>query len=391
MKKLLIILSISVFIIQACDISELDTDKISDKVNMTTTIAVPLAKSQVTLGEMLYDIDGAKEFLKKDDDGFLRLKVENPYAKISAREFFEDLLGNIPEGTNEIDLPIVQEINFTVNPTIYDLGFDKLKNLRGFEFRDPAVSLKIDNYWELPVQVKLDKAGYHVDKGSPLTPFIGTGIDKWYTIKSPTTAGSFASTSIILNRTNSNFADVMKDMPNNMELGMLCKTLPEAVGNTYSINLNTENNIDIGVDAPMEVKIESVTFQDTLDFDMGSNLDKDDLTIKSADVNIIFDNAMPLGAKMTISLADNQDKVLDVLTDEDIDVKSGNSVNGQNNPVQSSIVIKVEGEKTEKLKKTKKLMFDITMNTKDGEYVKLYAQYSLGVKIGVKAEAEYKN
>ncbi len=390
MKKLLIILSISVFI-QSCDISELDTDKISDQVNVSTTVALPLVKSNVTLGEMFYTIDGAKDFLKEDANGFLRLKIENPYARIGAREFFADLIGALPPGTNEVPIAVLQDISFTVKPTIYNLGFDKLKNLRGFQFKDPSVVLKIDNYWALPVQVKLDKAGYHVDKGSPLTPFTGSGIDKWHSIKSPQTAGSFVTTSITLNRTNSNFADVMKDMPNNMELGMLCKTLPEAVGNTYRINLNSRNNINIGVDAPMEVKIDNITFKDTLDFDMGSNLDKEGLVIKYANVNIIFDNAMPLGAKIKISLADNSYNVLDVLTDENVDVKAGTSTNGTNSAIQSLIEINVEGDKTEKLKKTKKLIFDITMNTKDSEYVKLYSQYSLGVKVGVKAETEYKN
>ncbi len=392
MKKLLfIILSAGIFIFQSCDINDIELDKVSDEMKQTTTLALPLVRSHLTIEEMLPDRRDVRKFVKYDKDGFMRLVVEDDVATIKVRDFFgEDKVNGLPVDENgNIKLPLITPISYDVPDFPLDLDFDKIGGLRGFYFENPQITFKLSSKWELPIQFKLSKAYYYIYEDSDSAKFNGSFFTDWHKITVPTD-GKPAITNLTLDKNNAgNFYDVISNIPNRFEFGMTFASQPGADGwgKEYTLDLDSENKVSMKVEVPLSVKIDNVLLSDTLDFDTNMDLEDEDLKLENARVHLEFENGLPIEAKIRMFMLDKNAGLLDELTNGEEVITAGNSKEGKNDPVTSVINIDVAQSKIENLKKTKKLSLEITLNTNN--YIKLYKQYSLGIKVGLKAKATY--
>ncbi len=394
-KVLIIILSISILVIQACDLQDaLETDKLSSDIKQTISLAMPIAKSSITLKEIMPKGEHVDDILRYDEDGFARIFLRRNFAEIKIRDFLNKHLTYVPPGVNIVDLPILKPAVFPINPAIINLNFDELESFRGFQFVNTRVTLNVKNYWALPVRMRFNEAYYYFESTTAPGYFKGSAIENWHDIKVPETLGDFAVTKIELNETNSNFAEIMSDIPHKMEFGLICETQPDVIGKTYKIDLTAQDSVSLEVEVPMKVKITDVVIKDTVAFDIYENDDNNsdddvrDADIDYAKLNLIFDNAFPLSAKIKVLMADENYIVIGQLTDDDLVIKAGNSENGKNSSVRSIVAIEVEGEKADKLEKTKNLLLEIKISTND-KVVKLYKQYSLDLKVGVKTKLTF--
>lgn len=394
-KTLFLTVTIGMLIIQACDSDnfKFETDKISDSMKITSSWALPLVSSSVTLEQILPDDEEINRHLIIDDDGFITISVEDKMEPIQAKDFFGDKLSSYPIENGIIKFPVLTPLSFPVKPQVFQMDLDDMSSsLNGFYCANPTVTVSVKNYWPVPVRLKFDKAYYYKTIYNTNPKLItGEGVTNWYSIKIPESVNTYATTDIVLDKNNSNLPDVISDLPNHVSFGAIVETLPEALGNTYSIPVNSADSLSLTIKIPLELKMTDVSISDTIKLDLASNFDNDTSIIQYVKLNTIFNNGFPVNTNVRLFLADDMYNILDEITDNDgITLQAGNSTDATNKPVESKDEIVIEGEKRQSLLNAKHLIVKLKLNTND-KVVKLYSKHALGIKLAALIKLKYKN
>ncbi len=393
-KTLLILLGIGIFISQSCnkDNFTFDTDKISTSFKQKSSWAFPLVSSSISLEELLPDEDETSRHLIIDDDGFITLAFDEHVQAISARDFFKDNISFIPDGVNVIPIRIIVPINHTVNRKNFHIGLDNLKSAQGFYCANPQITLSVKNYWPIPLRIQFQNANYYKKANSSPIPITGSAMDDWHNLEIPENGNEFAITNIELNKDNSNLPEVIASLPNHVSFGAHIQ-VQDGVSSleTFNIPINTIDSVDVKIRIPMEVKMQDVSVTDTIDFDIGSEIDESvqDM-IKYIKLNMLFKNGFPVGLNLKLLLTDDYYNVIDELTEDELKLTAGNFSNNQTTEVDSREAIVVNSQKIQNLLKAKHLIAQLKLNTGDN-VVKLYTSQTLGIKIGALVKLELEN
>lgn len=374
MRKFLIvfILFCGCILNQSCqDQYDFATDKLSENVDASPDLAIPLVDASFTLEEFM--TKNTSSYLLVDNDKFITLVYEYTIKEITAPDFF----GGTYNGTLAL-------INYDIPSQVFNMGKDRALSNEEFYVKDPLVTISITNFWDIPVQFQLVDFKYYNDANPSGLPITGSFVTDWHDVTPPTVAGGFAVTNLFMDNTNSNLDEVISAMPTQLSTAAILQTTP---GGAYNVDPQTTDTVRLKIELPLDLRIKNLLLSDTLDFKAGEKLGADTSKLESLKLNMVFENGFPLDVEAMVILADTNYIPLDTIANpgEDfIDLPSASVSGGKVSSASKYTLMGIEVKK-EVVVKTVYLITSFRFNTYNnqlGETVKIYSGYNIGLKVG---------
>lgn len=387
MKKLTaaIALFVGITIITSC-LGEFDfeTDLIVPYVQLDENpeLAIPLIDASFTVDDLLSTDSSIKKNLIIDVNNYVSFQYSFEFDAFPAVDFFNGDYGGI-------SLPYYTD-NFP--PQIIELGFDKLLNQGEVYLPEPKITISVVNYWNVPTQFRFSEFYYYQESNSPALPVSGTLLSQWISIDQPLAPEIKAITDIVLDSANTNIDEVISALPHHLSFGADYETIP---GGIYNINPTSTDSVLVKVEVPLNIKATNLLFTDTIDFKLAEDIGQDTSNIDSLQLNLVFDNGFPIALSTQVYFLDDNYDVLDSISDTKIDIPAGKVSNGlvTESAVSSVIKIPVDKERMKKLMDSKYLKLSATFNTVNSnlnQTVKIYSNYTFGLKVGAYVKLQLK-
>lgn len=255
-----------------------------------------------------------------------------------------------------------------------------------FRFNDPRISINIANTYGVPIEVKTNSFSVKTENGR--IDLDHTGLENGITLNYPGTdqVGTAASTSIEINKDNSNLPDLLASKP----LGLtydLGATLHPAGDSTKMGFALDDSGFEVGlkIEIPLDLQLNDLSFEQ----DLGVEMEQVD-QIESAVLTLITDNGFPLELVMQAYFLDAQGAVQDSLFDGPSQLLAAAAVdqNGKvNASTPSTIDIELTPQRWYYLQNSKEIRVKAKIaSTQQGNVpVKFYDTYTLSVKMGILA------
>jgi hypothetical protein len=210
-------------------------------------------------------------------------------------------------------------------------------------------------------------------------------------ISTPPQIGQSASTSLLLNSSNSNINNVLSNLPRFLiyKIEALSNPPPPATAMQNFIEDSSRFKVDVDISLPLEGRVNQLIFQDTIPFKFQ---DVDEL--QSLGLKVFLKNGFPIETKVQVYFADSLDNVLDSVLQDNILLAS--ALVGSNGRVTTSTEKTTEilypEEKILRLKRVRKMYVKASTSTfqNGSQNVKIYSDYRLDVKIAGRAKLKFK-
>jgi len=169
--------------------------------------------------------------------------------------------------------------------------------------------------------------------------------------------------------------------------GHINRDMPPETINYFADNSNLMLEASIEVD--LFAGVESFEVADTLDFDPAS-LEN----VNMAEFMVEIENGFPILADIQVRFMDPQfNPLFDLFENATTLIEAGKTGPAPDYRVTSSATRKtfvvLEREKLELLQQAEKLLFSAVMSTEDNEFVKIYSDYTMNLKLGAKVIYTY--
>lgn len=306
------------------------------------------------------------------DSIHLDLKLQNPD--------FDYLKGYFGQKTEQID------------PDTLDTNIDDiLSHISGqFHISDPSVRVNYSNSFGIPVEVTLNASGIKDAKkvNLGLAPF---------TVDYPlSTTNRVVSSSFTVNKANSALPDLISMPPTEIRFSGSGRMNPQGFTGTRDNYIFGDSRFvaSLEVEVPMTLWVNNLQFADTLDnFLKPDAADNGSLDLSGTDLLILkitTDNGFPLGASLQIALYDPASATIKkTITAQDLIKAAPVDANGRSSGTSQTLsTIECDKSFFDASRKYDKLIFIFNLkSTGDGtKDVKIYSDYSLTFKVGVKVK-----
>jgi hypothetical protein len=201
-------------------------------------------------------------------------------------------------------------------------------------------------------------------------------------------SGSWSS--LVPSQYNIHFDDL------NSNAGAFIENLPDSLKIAYSMQLNPFGNISAGTDAfypdselklkinmnmPLALATDSLTYQDTMDFNFQQNFDNSHIYDGSLQLN--YKNYFPFTGHLNLTFIDEDGNHLTTIsTNEGIIAGQLNGLNIVDTPTSNLININVSHEQIMLMNSAKKMLFNVIFDTPSyPTTVSIYDHYKLDVHL----------
>jgi hypothetical protein len=378
-------LFMGITMITSC-IDEFDfrTDLIVPFVNLgeSAELAIPLVDASFTVDELLSMDSTIDKNLIIDETNYVSMQFSFEFDAFPAVDFFNGDYGGISLPYYTDNLP----------PQILELGFDKLLNQGEVYLPEPKITISVVNYWNIPTRFKFSEFNYYQENNSPAIPVSGSLLSQWILIDQPLSPEIRAVTDIVLDSTNTNIDSVISALPHHLSFGADYETIP---GGIYTINSSTTDSVLVKVDVPLNMKATNLLFTDTIDFNLADKIGQDTSNIDSLQLNLVFNNGFPIALSTQVYFLDSTYITLDSISDTKIEIPGGKVANGlvTESTITPVIKIPIDKERMKKIMDSKYLILSATFNTVNSnlnQTVKIYSNYTLGLKVGALVKLQLK-
>jgi hypothetical protein len=211
------------------------------------------------------------------------------------------------------------------------------------------------------------------------SPFIGSLINISRAQETYNPADPVNPTDYSLNFDNSNFKQLIENLPDKIEYSIDVTTDPLgniSCGNDFAYN-QYGFKADLNLEIPLSVIATNLTLTDTLDF----NLDRpaEDI-VNSGILTLIADNGFPFSASAQMYLLDENYQITDSLISVNNTILSA-PLDAQDKAIgkkKSKIIIPVSGNRLDNIYDAKKIILTVKFNTANqGHYIKIYSDYAI--------------
>jgi hypothetical protein len=288
----------------------------------------------------------------------------------------------------------VGQNNFMIS--IDTLKLDVLDKLKGgsFTLDDPRFKIFMHNSLGVPVKADiLALKGY-----SPTAGTINlTGVSNPLPIPVPnyTQVGMTLSDSIVLNKNTSNIATLINSRPSQFIYGVDVTANPAGRSVRNFVVDTSKLTIEVDVEIPLNGTASNITLEEEMDIDF--NLDEQTEYLEKVLVRLVLTNGFPIGIDMQVYMLDSSKKIMDsvlVKGDGFLPAAPVNFATGRViNPAKSIVDVEFKQERIIHLKETTSLRIKGVMNTTKNNGnpspVKIFADYGLGVKLGIQAKIKF--
>lgn len=286
--------------------------------------------------------------------------------------------------------------SFSINQDSVDFDIYQ-NNIDGsIQLEDPKLNIYIRNAYGMPINVNFTKLDAKSSVNPPyIVPITGSGLPNPLLIQAPTFAqiGQSILTKISLSKTNSTIVQAVNMSPNYLDF--LVEALSNPNGNPATdqnfVIDSSKFEVDIEAELPLYVSASGFKLQDTVDFDLGDDIDEVEWVI----LKVYTSNGFPLDVSMQIYFADSLGNKLDsLLTSIDQIISSGIVGPAPSykviTPTEKHLSIQINQQKMDNLLKAEKLIILANLSTTNNgvDKVKIYSDYEIDVKLGVQAKGK---
>lgn len=275
--------------------------------------------------------------------------------------------------------------------TIYDI-----KDYGQFKFNDPRMRLRFYNSFGMPIEGRINYLKtYKTPVEVEITKLSGAPLDD-IAIDYPllSQVGEVAITETVLDKDNSTIKDGLDIDPQWIIYAV--EGMSNPLGNAYNFALDTSKlTLETEMEFPLYGTSAGLILRDTIAYDLSNDLDKDG-DLKTAEVQLYLQNGFPVEAQVQIYFADSNYVVLDSLFNGGpqsmmmaADPGPAPSYRVQN-PTEKRTYIELNREKIDKIIDARRALVKIITYTSDYglNTVKIYSDYKIDVKLGVRAKYE---
>lgn len=294
---------------------------------------------------------------------FMKLSVSNPYFDAIFGAFGKDTF-NVKEQHIKLDF-------------LQDLGGDKI------EFESPTIDFSIDNSFGIPAAVDFSTvfAAYDTDS----LYFSGSFPDNPQSIGSPSLEqfGSSIHSNLIINDQNSNLREILAGSPNELVLPIRGYSNLTGDGKNF---LTHDAKIDINAVVSIPLKLRVDGFEYTSNVDLGNLKDLDGTSEIS--LLIITQNELPFSGWVNLFFLDESGNKLDSLVNQSIfttptEFDSSGKVTA---PSENKVEINMDQNLINTMINANKMKVVVGLdsyNSSKGDFVELFSDYDLKVKVGL--------
>jgi hypothetical protein len=249
---------------------------------------------------------------------------------------------------------------------------------------DPSLYLLFHNSVGIPVKLDILSFSSHSDVKTPHDLPL-TGMPKIINIPSPPRPGSETHVSYLIDKSNSNLKDAINLSPTGFNYDVKGSTAPIPVIQNFIFD-TSKIKLDVKMEMPLNGWLKNYIMEDTFDFSI-DNLEM----FESLQFNLLADNGFPLESSLQLYFLNVNDKITDSLFVNSKDLMRSAFVDITSGKVTkaSSRVYTVifDRKRLDNLLNTKKMLLkaSIYTNNKGKNSVKIYSDYSIGIKFSALA------
>ncbi len=262
----------------------------------------------------------------------------------------------------------------------------------GISVVNASLGINITNAFGIPIRATFQKLqGYSPLSLTPIINIVSPLFNNPLPISTPPQIGQSASSSLLLNSSNSNINGVLTNLPRFLiyKIDALSNPPPPAVSMQNFIEDTSRFKVDVDINIPLEGSLKSLIFQDTIMFKF-----QEVEELQSLGLKLFFKNGFPIETKVQVYFADTMGYVLDSLLQDDVLLASALvGANGRvTTPTEKNTEILYPEEKILRLKKVRKIYVKASTSTfQNGtQNVKIYSDYRLDLKIAGRAKLKFK-
>ncbi len=274
-------------------------------------------------------------------------------------------------------------------------------NLQNINFRiaDPRLKFYMSNSYGIPIAAQISEITTISRSAGKLS---ATGFPDPLVIPTPNRQqiGETLVDSFELNRTNSNVADMISNIPQHLIYGFGAEVNPVGTTSRNFITYNSEFKISVDIDVPLAGRADGFELTQETDIsDMTKDLnDLEDIDqLEEILVRMFIRNEFPVDVDLQLYFQDSSGNTLDSLFQEGQMLLRSASVDGNGRVTNSNdypLDITMTREQFDIIKTATKGLITAKLNTlkQNGNQpeVRFYADYGIGFKLGMQAKASIK-
>lgn len=280
----------------------------------------------------------------------------------NATGFFGSRVVNIPNGSFDFEVSAFE--NFA----------------SGLFLTDPQITIFIDNGLGIELDMEMDLFGVN---GDGLVTDLAL---QTQTINSPLAPGSVVTSSIEINKGNSQIVDFLASLPNQITYGGVGTLNPSAVGGGTASNFidkASKINANLVIDLPLQFRAENMRLEEIINVSVFEDTTQTD---QLDELSLFFrvENGFPFDVDLAVSFIDS-------VTGDSLDGFTINLLNAAPVDAQGRVTQKITSDETISLSssqfpaliRSNQLKIDAKLNTtlNGATGVKMYTDYDLEIKI----------
>ena len=367
-RSLLFFSMIMVLSITGCVKETYDMNKLSNKAHLSPTIAIPVIKGDISIKDI---VESRDNFVIDQNKLVYLVYKRDSLIDMSMADFHSS--GSLPAG----------KLMATFDPYTLNLGIEYILNrLTGDIFAtNPSIRLYYTNSFVNPIQVTLDIEGKRntktIDLDLPPFPLVSPVAPDYLNVNSY----------ILIDKSNT--LDSLVSLPPE-EITFSGNAIMTLAGkkSLSADNLLAQNKLigSIEVEVPLDLKMNNLSFADTVDNFLKDENGDDDVQVKPENfkylrVDLTAKNSFPFGVSSKMSLYDSNTHVIkSSVTATGILLPAPVDINGKvTGTTETSTSIEFTSQFFNSIDLADKIIFQFTLNTTGNETksIKIYSDYRI--------------
>lgn len=260
-----------------------------------------------------------------------------------------------------------------------------------FALTDPRISLKFTNSLSLPMNIGIEQLQLKQKPSGIVQDVLLSNFQNPFPILYPQVPGNPVVTNVFINKSNSNLKDLIT--PTKKVLLFQVDAITNPTGKTINKFTKTGSlDVEVGVELPLTGYGYNWVLGDTVELGLALS---EQQNLKSGILRLNLENKFPIDVQLQVYFLDENMQVKDSLfSGTDDFVKSGilDASGRVITATKTTKDIPADNKKMANITASKFVVIRAEVETKDGPLqkdVKIYSDYYIKVKMGIKAEMTY--
>jgi hypothetical protein len=288
----------------------------------------------------------------------------------------------------------------------YDLTRDTIEidinqtNLEGgVTIKNPQVTMQIANSWGFPTRGSIKYLSF-IGRDGKEYPLKSTALDKGYVdFEYPSLAkgeiGQTKYTEVFMDENNSNIAEIFNSQPTRLiyQVNGISNANQDPTITGF-ITDNSTIKLGVRVELVLEGAAKNFGAEQTLDLDFGSYADLDSADIQEVEFKLVSENTTPITSDVQIYFRDENQRIVDSLftggAKPIMEAAPVNAAGISTGVKRTENFIPMSKARFDNIRKTKTAELKTSFTTANGgtQFVKLLANNSVTVKMGMKVKVK---